>query len=90
MTDGPPKRANIDWWSRMRAPGPTVRESRTASSGWTTQSRLGSPGRDLLASSDLFALPIRDLEIEQPMRVVWRSARPATQAAQRLVNAIAT
>lgn len=29
-----------------------------------------------LASGDLFALPVRDLEIEQPVRVVWRGPRP--------------
>ncbi len=41
--------------------------------------------RDHLASSDLFAVPIRDVVIEQPVRVVWRGAKPATEAARRLI-----
>lgn len=46
--------------------------------------------RDLLDSADLYAVPIRGLTIEQPIRVVWRGVRPATQAAQRLVDTAMT
>ncbi len=44
--------------------------------------------RDHLATGDLFAVPIRDLLIEQPVRVVWRGARPTTESARRLVDAL--
>lgn len=45
---------------------------------------------DLIDSGDLFAVPMRDVDIAQPIRVVWRGVRPATRAAQRLVDAIVT
>jgi DNA-binding transcriptional LysR family regulator len=41
-----------------------------------------------LASGDLFALPLRELSIEQPVRVVWRGARPATRPARAFVDAL--
>jgi DNA-binding transcriptional LysR family regulator len=37
---------------------------------------------DHLASGDLFALPVRELTIDQPVRLVWRGARPATRPAR--------
>ena len=39
-----------------------------------------------LASGDLVALPVRDLTIDQPVRVVWRGARPATRPARTFVG----
>lgn len=41
-----------------------------------------------LATGDLFALPVRELAIEQPVRVVWRGARPATRPARTFVDAL--
>jgi DNA-binding transcriptional LysR family regulator len=41
-----------------------------------------------LASGDLYALPVRELAIEQPVRVVWRGARPATAPARAFVDAL--
>jgi DNA-binding transcriptional LysR family regulator len=41
-----------------------------------------------LASGSMFALPIRQPLIDQPVRVVWRGARPATAAARRLLAAV--
>ncbi len=41
--------------------------------------------REHLAAGDLFAVPIRELKIEQPVRLVWRGARPASRPAQAFV-----
>lgn len=41
-----------------------------------------------LATGDLFTLPVRDLTIDQPVRVVWRGARPATRPARTFVDAL--
>lgn len=41
---------------------------------------------DHLASGDLFALPVRELTIDQPVRLVWRGARPATRPARAFVD----
>lgn len=41
-----------------------------------------------LASGALSAVPIRDVRIEQPVRVVWRGARPPARAARQLVEVV--
>jgi DNA-binding transcriptional LysR family regulator len=41
-----------------------------------------------LASGALAVVPVRDVAIEQPVRVVWRGTRPPARAARRLVDAV--
>jgi molybdate transport repressor ModE-like protein len=41
-----------------------------------------------LESGDLRALPVRDVAIEQPVRAVWRGARPSEAPARRLLEQI--
>lgn len=41
---------------------------------------------DELATCDLQAVRVRDVAIEQPVRVVWRGTRPADRAARRLLE----
>jgi DNA-binding transcriptional LysR family regulator len=41
-----------------------------------------------LAAGDLAALPVRDVAIEQPVRAVWRGARPSEAPARRLLDQI--
>ena len=43
---------------------------------------------EALAGEDLRALPVRDVAIEQPVRAVWRGARPADPPARRLLDQI--
>jgi len=43
---------------------------------------------DELVSGSLAVVPIRDVRIEQPVRVVWRGARPPARAARRLVDIV--
>jgi DNA-binding transcriptional LysR family regulator len=41
---------------------------------------------DDVARGDLVVVPVRDVAIEQPVRVVWRGARPSGRPAGRLVD----
>lgn len=41
-----------------------------------------------LAAGELHAVPVAAVTIEQPVRVVWRGARPALRAARRLLDAV--
>lgn len=43
---------------------------------------------DELASGSLTIVAIRDVRIDQPVRVVWRGARPPAGAARRLVDVV--
>ena len=44
------------------------------------------PGRADVARASWRSVPVRDLAIEQPVRVVWRGARPCGSPARRLVE----
>ena len=43
-----------------------------------------------LVAGDLATVPVRDVELTQPIRVVWRGARPSGRPARRIVAAVTT